>query len=211
MRESGGAVQAATGVTVGGAAATFLSGSTNANNVIRAELWYKLAPATGTVAITTTGHASTDAMVVGTLSFKAVAQTSTFNTAKNAEGSSDANADANTIASAAGEMGVDCLAARYGAASAVTLSADGTAPVSTERYDNAHDAGGGTLTGGGYTEDGAATSIDMRVDLSESVQWAAVAVSMRPLTVTRRPIAPIILSYLWSFFTPYEVHACYGC
>jgi hypothetical protein len=183
IRESTGAVQPATAATVGGAAATFLAGVTQAGNVIRTELWYKLAPATGTVAITSTGHASTDIMVADVMSFKGVAQTSTFNTAKTASGDST-NVDVTSIASAVGEVVAYCGTIR---GEANTASADGTAPTSTERYEDPTAASPG-FTAFGYTEDGAATSIDMRVDITLTGQWAAVAASMRAAaaTATRR-------------------------
>jgi hypothetical protein len=180
LRENNaGNPQQSTGVTVGGAAATLLVASNSgASNPGRIELWYKLAPSTGTVSVVATGDATTDEMVTGVLTFKGVAQTSTFNTATSALSSAgSANMDVDSIASALGEMGVLC---GYGRTSTTTASADATSPVSTERYEDNQGATGG-LVGVGYTEDGAASTINMRVDLSASVQWAAAAVSMKPL------------------------------
>ncbi len=186
IRDTAGAVQPATAVTVEGAAATFLVGASNA--VIRTELWYKLAPTTGVgVTIAATGDATTDAMVTGAMSFKAVAQSSTFNTAASATGSS-ADVDVVTIASAVGEMVAYCGAGQHLSA---TYSADAATPVSTERYEDLHS--GLALGGFGYTEDGAATSINIRVDATTIINFAAVAGSMRPLAAsTRRAVAPIM-------------------
>jgi hypothetical protein len=180
MRENDGGVQSATGVTVGGEAATFLVASSNpTDNVHRVEIWYKLAPATGTPQVIATAHASTDSLITGVMSFKGVAQTSTFNTAKTASGAPNANADVDNLASAVGEVGVYCGEAA-GASGITTVSADGGAPISTstKRYKDKHS--NGRAVGFGFTEVGAVTSINMRVNLSASVNWAAAAVSLRP-------------------------------
>jgi hypothetical protein len=64
------------------------------------------------------------------------------------------------------------------ATAASTASPDATAPTSTEQLDVAH-TNATSVRNWVYTEDGAATSIDMRVDLASSVRMAAVAVSIR--------------------------------
>jgi hypothetical protein len=178
--ENTGAVQSARGVTIGGQAATFLAGQTRtANPVVRTELWYKLSPLTGEQTVAATGHATTDKMVTGVMSFKGVAQASTFNgSGTTAEGDSR-NADVDSIASAVGEMGVLCGAAQQGGVD-LSVAPDGGAPASTEQFDLRQSAGGASILGFGYTEDGAVTSIAMRVNLSASVNWAAEAVSLRP-------------------------------
>lgn len=177
-RSSGGAAQPASAVTVGGDAATLLAGVTSSNNVMRAELWYKLAPLTGARTIAVTQDATTTYSVVGSMSFKGVAQSSTFNTSKTASSGTGLNMDVTALASAAGELGVLCGAARNGTN---TVGPDPTVPTSTERYEDAHSIGANGLVGTGYTEAGADTSIDMRVDLTSSNEWAAAAVSMREL------------------------------
>jgi hypothetical protein len=131
----------------------------------------QLTPTTGVQTVGVTGHASTDHMVTGVMSFKGVAQTSTFNTTKTASGDS-LDADADSIASAAGEFVAYCGSSRD---DTVTVSADSTSPVSTEWYETSKGTGDGTgLVGFGYTEDGAVTSINMRVDITAGVskQWA---------------------------------------
>jgi hypothetical protein len=118
-------------------------------------------------------------MVTGVMSFKGVAQASTFNgSGTTAEGDSR-NADVDSIASAVGEMGVLCGAAQQGGVD-LSVAPDGGAPASTEQFDLRQSAGGASILGFGYTEDGAVTSIAMRVNLSASVNWAAEAVSLRP-------------------------------
>ncbi len=177
VRDSAGAVASVSSVTVGGAAATFLVGQSNSGSVVRVEMWYKLAPATGTVSVVATGGAGTDFMVTGGLAFSGVAQSSTFNTPASLQ-NSGTTVNVTSIASAVGEMVVGCEVARSG--TAVVFSAEGTPPTSTERYDNHHDTGTGTLAGAAYTEAGASPTVDLLVNLNESVQNAAVGVSMRP-------------------------------
>jgi hypothetical protein len=192
IRDDGGAVAAATGVTIGGDAMTRLRGETHSGNIIRAELWYRLAPLTGSQTVAVTGAVGTDRIVTGVMTFKGVAQSNTW--ATDADGAvgqgSSTNMDVDSIASALGEMGVFCGASR---GLNQTASPDGTAPVVTERVELCADCSGGTLLGYSATEDGAATSINMRVDLTVSATWVAVGASMQAAaTSTRRPIAPMV-------------------
>lgn len=185
-RDAQGAVLGNTGVTVGGQAATFLVGSTNVGNVVRAELWYKLVPLTGAQTVAVTADATTEHTVTGVMSFKGVAQTSTFNTTSSAQ-SSATDIDINGLLSAGGEMGVMCIAHRTLTGADPVLSADSLTPVSVEQFQRSHAADAGVLVAG-FTEDGAVTSIDMRVNSSQAQQWGAVAVSMRPLVGTTRAL-----------------------
>jgi hypothetical protein len=166
-------------VTIGGQAATFLDGVNNSTNALRVELWYKLSPLTGAQTVAVTPDATTDRMVTGVMTFKNVAQTSTFNTPSTLGSSaSGTDADLDSIASAVGELAVLCGQSRVLTS---TPSPDATAPVSTERYELGFDSGGTTTMGFGYTEDGASPTINMRIDLATSELWALVGVSMRPL------------------------------
>jgi hypothetical protein len=186
-RESGGSPVPASAVTVGGEVATKLD--SQAFGVMNVDLWYKLTPLTGAQTIAATGGAGTDHMVTGAMSFTGVAQTSTFNTVGKVT-SATTNLDVDSLASAVGEVGVFCGTIRDTAADSSAASADATAPTSTERFDTRKSV---VVSTHGYTEDGAATSINMRVDIvTPSGEAAAVAVSMRA-AATRRPIAPILL------------------
>jgi hypothetical protein len=184
QREIGAAVQAPSNVTIGGEAASSLTSATASTNALRVDLYYKLSPLTGTQTVAATGGAGTDRMVTGVMTFKGVAQTSTFNTAASL-GSSAAgtNADLTGIASAVGELVVLCGQSRI---DTVTPSPDPTVPSSTERYEQAFSSGGTSTLGFGYTEDGANSTIDMRIDLATSDTWALAAASMRPAAETRR-------------------------
>jgi hypothetical protein len=169
-------VQQATSVTIGGEAATHLVGfNQTADNIVRADIWYTLAPPTGSQTVAVTSHASTNYTVTGVMTFKGVAQSSTFNTTATAAGHT-ANADIAHLASAVGEMGVMCGGFRNEAA---TVSPDAGKPVSVERFEREH-ATRISAGGFGYTEDGAVTSIAMRVNLSVAKHWTVVGVSLRP-------------------------------
>jgi hypothetical protein len=167
-------------VTVGGVSATLIGATQSPTNILRAAMFYLLSPPTGTVIVNVTGDTGADRMIVSVLSLKGVAQSSTFDTYGGNSSSGSANADINSLPSAVGELGVMCGAVRT---SASTPSPDATSPVSVEQIDIAH-TDATSVRGFVYTEDGAAPSLDMRVDLSASEHWAAGAISIRPLAVT---------------------------
>jgi hypothetical protein len=179
QREIGLAVAQPSAVTIGGENATHLVGVNNSTNNLRADLFYKLAPLTGAQTVAVTGGVDTDRMVTTVMTWKGVAQTSTFNTASSlGSTASGTNADLDGIASALGEMVVLCGSSRVNTA---TPSPDATAPASTERIEQGFDSGGITTMGFAYSEDGAASTVDVRIDLAVSETWALVAASMRPL------------------------------
>ena len=190
VRDSGGAVANVTSVEIETVPATHLT-RISSGGVMQAELWYLLSPPTGeNVTTVVASDATTEFTVAGTLTFKGVAQTDTWNTpdsATSSGGSTTLYVDG--IPSAVGEMAVLCPAIRT---ETTTATPEGTAPVSTEVYENPH-ATVGSMVGAAYYEAGDTTSINMRVTLAPSVQWAAVAASMRPLVSTRRPHSPIYL------------------
>lgn len=168
-------------VTVGGVAATQLTAVQTSDNLIRSVLFYKLAPATGSVTVQATPDTGSDLMAVGVLTFKGVAQSGTFNTAATNSSTGSANADVDGLASSVGELAVLCGATRL---STTTASPDATTPVSTEQLDYVTTGGAIFVRMFSYTEDGASSSINMRVDLAGSDRWAAAAVSLRPLLTT---------------------------
>lgn len=173
---SGFTVDTAT-VTIAGASATQLLGHDNGVS-IRALLFYQLTPATGTPTIAVTGDTGNDRLVIGVMSLKGVQQSSTFNTAGTGSGLGVTNADIDALASAAGEFAVMLGCIRT---NAITPSADATAPVSAEQLDVAH-TDSTSVRAFLYTEAGASPTLDMRVDLSGSGDWAGVAVSIRAAT-----------------------------
>lgn len=184
-RENGANAVIPSAVTVGGAAATALSGIRDASGCFRTDLFYKLSPATGSQTVAVTSGAGTDMTITGVMIFKGVAQTSTFNTPGTFTSPNSADADIDSLASAVGEMGVLCGGHHDGGA----VSADVTTPVSTEQFDT--QCPSISWRGWGYTEAGAVSTINMRVTIPAGIESVAVAASMRAL-VARRPMSPII-------------------
>lgn len=186
IRENGGAVAADTAVpTVGGNNATQIgTGVTNASNVMRTEAYIYLNPPIGSNTVATFPAASTDRNLTAAISLFGVHQTVPTGTPSTNQASSS-NMDVNSIASDVGDLVALCGSARVGAA-AITATPDATSPASTERIDTAHSNSVSSGTIVAYTEDGASTSTDVRVDLSESVQWAALGVAIKPAPVSAR-------------------------
>lgn len=169
-------------VTVGGAGATLIDRTASPDNLVRALLFRLLAPSTGSTAINVTGDTGSDRLMVSVLDYEGVQGFSASVTASN-NASTDVNVDG--VASASGEIGVMGGCART---SAVTVAADATAPVSTERIDAAH-TDSVSIRMFVYDEAGAAGSIDLRADLSVTERWAAVGVSLRPtVSFRKRPM-----------------------
>jgi hypothetical protein len=177
-RDAATGVGQSTNVTIGGQAATFLVGQNNSTNALRVDLWYKLAPLTGAQTVAATGEASASRMVTGVMTFKNVAQTSTFNTPASIGSTGvGTDADLDNIPSAVGELVALCGGVRV---QTINASPDATVPVSTEQYELGFDSGGTTTKGFGYTEDGASPTVNMRIDFSGAGDlWALAAASMR--------------------------------
>lgn len=168
-------------VTYNGVSMTLVPGATViANSRAKSSLFYILSPPSGaqTVAMTRSTNANRYSMSVLTL--KRTALVSTFNTAATFSSTSSANIDIDGLASASGEFAVMC---GMQVSNAPIISPDATAPVSTEQVDVDHTDSTG-LSHFVYTENGASTSINMRVDTdttaTTTLPTAAVAVSIRP-------------------------------
>lgn len=173
----GGLTANTASVTVGGQAATQLIGVSDATPWVRSVMFYKLAPLTGAQTVAVTPDTGTDRIVTTVISLKNVAQTNTFNTAASvgSTGTGSTNADLDGIASAVGELVLVCGAS---STSASTASPDATAPTSTEQSDVAH-TNATSVRSWVYTEDGSATSTDVRVDLAASHRWAMAGAAIR--------------------------------
>lgn len=177
LRAPDGTAAAVSSVTVGGSAATLLTTANEVGtNAMRVEMWYHLSPGTGAQTVAATYNASTTRALTQVISLTGVSTTSTFNGTATDQGAAT-NADVNAIASAVGELGVLC---GVGRTNTTTVSADATAPVSTEQLETSHTQSS-SFTSFLYTEAGASSTIDMRVDLSASVQFAAIGASVRPV------------------------------
>lgn len=182
-----GTPEAVEGVTVGGQAASLVTGCVRSQGTVRTELWALVNPPTGdTVSVVVDlNGGGTDNMIAGSISFKGAATSSTFGTC-DVDGTADSTV--NTIIdlpSTTNDMAVLVTTA----AGVRTFSDSGTAPTSDERYDTTT---GTNVSGAGYTEVGGASEVDLLVNLSSSATHADVGVVINAAVVTRRPSAPIM-------------------
>ena len=171
-----------TGVTYNGVGLALLVGHSEAGDNARVELWYLLAPATGTNDIVISQSGAND-VVGGATSWTGVDQTSAFGPTAVANGTtSPATVD---VTSASNEVVVDVVGTRN--AATLTVGAG-----QTQRWN----LGVGVIDGGGSSEPGAAT-VTMSWTLSGTFEWAIAGVSLRPagaatcdsLTVTTSDLA----------------------
>lgn len=186
------AMGAGPSVTYGGNAMTLVPGATQTQATrVKASLFYYVNPPTGSQTVAMTRSTNANRYIMSVITLAGTATTSIFNTAGTAGGDTGTDLDINTLASAAGEFGVACGGQ---STNAPAFSADATSPVSTEQVDadiTALDSIG--VSHFIYTEDGASSSIDMRVDSDTSQYWSMVAVSIRPAaTTTVRPRAVVV-------------------
>lgn len=169
-------------VSVGGASALLIDRAQSTDNLVRALLFARVNPSTGSATIAVTGDTGSDRLVVGVLDYADVASSGSFGAPVINGSSGSNNVDVDGVPSSIGELGVMGGCART---SAVTVSADPTAPVSTERLNAAH-TDSVSIRLFAYDEPGASGTINMRADLSVSERWAAVGVSMRSASTFRR-------------------------
>jgi len=184
IREDTGAVAADTSVpTVDGSTAGVTqigTGITNSGNVVRAEAYYLLNPATGSRTVATSPAATTDRNMIALISLAGVHQSSPIGTPSTNQGGST-NMDVDGIASAVDDLVFLCGNTRFFATdNPAVASPDATSPVSTELLDVRHTGTSNGLSAVVYYEAGAATSTNIRVDLDDAVQWAAIGVAFQP-------------------------------
>lgn len=167
-------------LTYGGTSLTSVGArQTGGNPKTRMELWRLIAPATGANDVVVTLDQAADRFAIAAISLTGVNQSTplgTFVSAFNNNSAAPSLSGANVVASASGELVVDCLAA--GGTPTATVDAS-----QTDRWN--------VVTGGvrcaGSTEAGAAT-VAMDWTLSGSGQWAIGGVSVKPLPGTRRRV-----------------------
>lgn len=156
--------QPITGVTYAGQALTLIGGRSDPNDDSRIELWYRLAPATGTNSVQVTFSVVGNA-VAGATSWTGVNQTTPLGAFVSANGIS-ATATVN-VSSATGEVVVDTLANKGGGPPTA-----GTGQ--TQRWS----AEQGNVGGGGSHEPGAATVTMSWTQANKA--WAIGAVPLKP-------------------------------
>jgi hypothetical protein len=155
-----------TACTYNGVAMTHLQ--TEVQSEARIELWYMLEaqlPAAG--AYTVLGTNASGGRAVGAASYTGVAQTSTFNTVANAQGSGTAPSVAAN--SAADELVIDVVASKD--SSALTANAS-----QAQRYSGL----GVDIRQGGSSEAGTGSPVTMSWTATGGAGWAILAVAMRP-------------------------------
>ncbi len=135
----------------------------------RAEIWYLLAPPSGTfnVVVNLSGEAD---VVIGAATFTGVHQTTPLGTLVGRTG--DSSTPSAPVSSAAGEWVFDTMAARE--VSSISVGAGQTQVWNT---------GVSGLRGGASTEPGAA-SVTMSWSMNESKKWAIAAVPIKPAPET---------------------------
>ncbi len=156
-------------VTFKGVALSFLGARNNDDNATRVELWYCVAPPTGSGTVVVTRTAG-DETVAGAVTLTGVDQNAPLggfvSGASTGSGSSTATV---ALTSAAGELVVDAVAVKGGS----TLTVGGG---QTPRYNRRYDE---DVTGAGSTEPGAA-SVTMSWTRSSAAKWALGAVAVKP-------------------------------
>ncbi|MDB5862777.1 MAG: hypothetical protein JWO70_583, partial [Betaproteobacteria bacterium] len=171
--------QPVTSVTYGGTALTQLSAITDGANKVRAEVWYLVAPSSGTANVVVSLGSGKE-FVAGATSFSGVDQSTTFGTPVTAEGAG--GAPSVTVASAVGEIVFDVVALRDR-----TSGAAGGAQ--TALWTNTNGTGSADAWGGSSTSAGAG-SVTMGWSSAGggAGEWAAIAVAMKAAPA----VAPVL-------------------
>ncbi len=150
---------------------TLASGGTAANPM-RVEMWYLVAPATGTASVSVTGNKSGGnklGVVAGAITFTGTYQVSPIRSSASNLGTS--NTAQVTVASSGGDVVLDTLAVVEG--TSVTTGAS-----QTSRWNTSSGGTGQDAVGTGSTSAGAA-SVTMTEGLSASTAWTLGAISIR--------------------------------
>jgi hypothetical protein len=158
-----------TGVTYAGAALTFIGAQNDSGSKTRVELWYRVAPQTGTnnVVVTFSGTTNDD-VVVGASSWRGVHQTTPLGTLARASGKSSTASV--IVSSATHEAVVDVVAAD---SKSVTAQAG-----QTQLWSRQLDKVGG---GGSYRPGAASVTMSWMVNNGGN-DWAIAAVPLKPAT-----------------------------
>jgi uncharacterized repeat protein (TIGR01451 family) len=175
MNISGGVSSTVGSVTYNGVALTKAGAQNDSGNQRRTEMWYLIAPATGTHNVIVTvkvPFAATIGTVAGATTFTGADQTSPIRTYASNYGNT--NAPYVDVASDTNDMVLDTMATL---GSRTVTSASGT---QVQQW--ALSTGTNTTDVYGYgSSHGGAASVSMAENLSASSQWSSSAVSVQPL------------------------------
>lgn len=179
LRKNGPVVSS---VTYGGVGLTLIASQLDGGADHRAELWYLLAPTSGTANIVVTLSATVDA-TAGAISFAGVNQTAPLGSVAGSQGTDQTPSV--TIVSAVGEVVADVMSAN-GDSGAVAVGAN-----QTQQWNQNTGTSDANEFGAQSTEAGAA-SVTMSWSLTNANKWAILAVPIKPSPA----IAPAAISNL---------------
>jgi uncharacterized repeat protein (TIGR01451 family) len=177
---SGGSVTTST-VTYGLTPLTRIGVQSGTFNQNRTELWYLLAPPTGSSAVAIAVSPAKEVAACA-ISYTGVNQTTPLNTFVSAAGQS--NTASVNVVSAPGELVVDTVSAN-GDAQYLSVNAG-----QTQRWTLQTGTFAANVRSGGSSEPGASSQVNMSWTLGQSTTWSIGAVSLKPV-----PSAPnVVLS-----------------
>jgi len=159
-------------VSYGGAVLRFLGAQNNSDNAVRVELWYLVAPPTGTGTVTVTLSAKGKA-AAGALSFSGVDQVAPLRGFASVGGTSDNTNPAVADSSAISEL-VVAVASLEGDAGSLTPAAG-----QTQRYVRFTGTSGGDALGVTSTAAGA-SGLQMSWTKANSARWTIAAAVIKP-------------------------------
>jgi uncharacterized repeat protein (TIGR01451 family) len=172
-----------TSVTYGVSSLTRIGYQNGPGNTARMELWYLLAPASGTADIVVTWNGS-NAVAAGAVSFTGVDQATPLGAFASAQGNTSSASVA--VSSATGDVVIDTIAAT---GDAVSLTAGGS---QTVQWNVGSGTAGGDVRAAGSTKPGA-SSVTMSWTLGASKQWGLGAVALHaaptPPNITMTKVA----------------------
>ncbi|HEX5127768.1 MAG TPA: DUF4347 domain-containing protein, partial [Rhodocyclaceae bacterium] len=167
-----------TSITYGGQNLTQLSSISDAGATVTTEIWYLLAPASGTANVVVT-LPSPHEFTVGATSFFNVDQTTPFGTVQTGTGTG--TTPSINVASATGDLVIDSISSRQQTGTPTVAGGQ------TSLWTNESGTGSSDPLGASSTKAGAA-SVTMSWTLTDSQVWAALGVSMHAAANT----APVV-------------------
>jgi len=175
-------------ITYGAQSLTFIRADTHASATIRSELWYLIAPASGTATITVT-LSGTSKAVGGSSTYTGVAQTSPIDVNGGTTGTSSSPSQSVTV-STAGSWLLGHLAI---SGTGQTVSSEGSGQ--TMRWDNETSGGAAASRNRGHGSDKGPVgtgSQTMSWTASASVDWAVSVVAFKPATSNYNYVLKIV-------------------
>lgn len=159
-------------IDVGGSAATQVTSARKQGSLSSVDRWYIKSPSSGSVTVTATLSASSIA-AIGCISFSGVDQTTPHGTAATATATSAAPSV--TVTSAVGEIAVGAFSQKWGSTTVITAGSGGT----KQWEENAVSS---SLNAADSTESGAASVVMDWTTGSNSQEWNATGLSIKPAT-----------------------------